>query len=295
MIVQGVIGVSLFSQIVQYAISGITGGSIYAVIGICWSVVYLITKVLNFTTGEFVMLGGMLTWGLHSAGLGIFPAFVLAVAVTICFGVFLERTTIRPVRFPSEMTYMMITIAAASVIKGIILLVWGSETRTIEPFFGNKVINLFGATLTSQALCVIALVAIITIGLSIFLNRTLFGKALRASAINETGAILMGIDINRFRLFCFALAGGLGAVTGIVITPITFTGYNIGMLTGLKGLVAAIVGGWTIPGTVAAALALGLLEGFAAGFISAGLKDVIALLVMIIFLISMERWTYHRG
>ncbi len=107
---------SLFSQIVQYAISGITSGSIYAIIGICWSVVYLITKVLNFTTGEFVMLGGMLAWGLHASGLGMFPAFLVAVAATICIGVILERTTIRLVRFPSEMTYMMITIAAASVI-----------------------------------------------------------------------------------------------------------------------------------------------------------------------------------
>jgi len=294
-IIQGVIWVSLFSQIVQYAISGITGGSIYAIIGICWSVVYLITRVLNFTTGEFVMLGGMLTWGFHSSGMGIFSSFLIAVIVTICIGIFLERTTIRPVRFPSEMTYMMITIAAASVIKGIILLVWGSETRTIEPFFRNKIISVFGATLTSQALCILTLVTIITIGLSLFLNHTLFGKALRASAINETGARLMGIDINRFRLFCFGLAGGLGAITGIVITPITFTGYNIGMLTGLKGLVAAIVGGWTIPGTVTAALILGLLEGFAAGFISAGLKDVVALLVMIIYLISVERWTIHRG
>jgi branched-chain amino acid transport system permease protein len=152
---------------------------------------------------------------------------------------------------------MMITIAAASVIKGIILLIWGSETRTIEPFFGNQVIHVFGATLTSQALCVLVLVTIVTVGLSLFLSRTIFGKALRASAINETGARLMGIDISRFRLFCFALAGGLGAITGIVITPITFTGYNTGMLTGLK--------------------------------------DVLALLVMIIFLISMERWAYRRG
>jgi len=95
----------------------------------------------------------------------------------------------------------------------------------------------------------------------------------------------MGIDISRFRLFCFGLAGGLGAITGIVITPITFTGYEVGMLTGLKGLVAAIVGGWTMTGTMVAALILGLLEGFGAGFISAGLKDVFALLVMILFLI----------
>jgi len=277
--------VSFFSQVIQYAISGLTAGSIYAVIGICWSLVYLITKVLNFTTGEFVMLGGMLTWGFHSAGFGLLPSLFLAVACAILIAIILERVAIRPVRYPSEMTYMMITVAAASVIKGVVLLVWGSETRTIEPFFGTEVIHLFGATMTSQVLCVFGLLIIVTVGLSLFLNRTLFGKALRASSINLTGASLMGINISRFRLLCFGLAGSLAGITGIVITPITFTGYSIGMLTGLKGLVAAIVGGWTMTGTTAAALILGLLEGIGAGFVSAGLKDVLALLVMILFLI----------
>jgi branched-chain amino acid transport system permease protein len=276
---------TLFSQIVQYTISGITSGSIYAVIGICWSLVYLITKVLNFTTGEFVMLGGMLTWGFRGAGFGLVPSALFAISCTILISMILERIAIRPVRFPSEMTYMMITIAAASVIKGVVLLGWGSETRTIPAFFGTEVIHLFGATMTSQILCVLGLLIVVTLGLSLFLNRTLFGKALRASAINVTGASLMGIDISRFRFFCFGLAGGLGALTGIVITPITFTGYEVGMLTGLKGLVAAIVGGWTMTGTMMAALILGLLEGYGAGFISAGLKDVFALLVMILFLI----------
>jgi len=277
--------VSFFSQVVQYTLSGLTAGSIYAVIGICWSLVYLITKVLNFTTGEFVMLGGMLTWGFHSAGFGLLPSLLLAVACAILIAIILERVAIRPVRYPSEMTYMMITVAAASVIKGVVLLVWGSETRTIEPFFGTEVIHLFGATMTSQVLCVFGLLVIVTVGLSLFLNRTLFGKALRASSINLTGASLMGINISRFRLLCFGLAGSLAGITGIVITPITFTGYSIGMLTGLKGLVAAIVGGWTMTGTTAAALILGLLEGICAGFVSAGLKDVLALLVMILFLI----------
>jgi branched-chain amino acid transport system permease protein len=276
---------TLSAQIVQYAISGITGGSIYAVIGICWSLVYLITKVLNFTTGEFVMLGGMLTWGFRGAGFDLVTSVLFAIAGTILISMILERIAIRPVRFPSEMTYMMITIAAASVIKGIVLLGWGSETRTIPAFFGTEVIHLFGATMTSQMLCVLGLLIIVTIGLSLFLNRTLFGKALRASAVNLTGASLMGIDISRFRLFCFGLAGGLGAITGIVITPITFTGYEVGMLTGLKGLVAAIVGGWTMTGTMVAAIILGLLEGFGAGFISSGMKDAFALLVMILFLI----------
>lgn len=276
---------SLFSEILQYAISGITSGSIYGIMGICWSLVYLITKVLNFASGEFVMLGGMLTWGFHQVGMPLISAAFMAVVCTTILAILLERIAIRPVRYPSEMTYMMITIASASMIKGMVLLVAGSETRSIDPFLKARVFNVSGATLTTQVLCVVGTLVIITAGLSIFLNLTIYGKALRASAVNMTGARLMGIDINRFRFFCFGLAGAIGAMAGIVITPITFTGYEMGMLIGLKGLVAAIVGGWTIGGTVAAGVTLGLLEGFGAGLISAGLKDVFALGVMIIFLI----------
>lgn len=285
---------TLLSQIIQYTISGVTSGSIYAVIGICWSVVYLISRVLNFTTGEFVMLGGMLTWGFHRAGLGLAPAALLATACSVIIATVLERIAIRPVRYATEMVYMMITIASASVIKGIILLTWGSETRSIGAFISTGPIQIFGASLTSQVICVIALLVIVTTGLSLFFNHTLFGKALRACSINVRGARLVGIDTSKFRLFCFGLAGGLGAVTGIVITPITFTGYAIGLLSGLKGLVAAIVGGWSMTGTVLAALALGLLEGFGAGFISAGLKDIFALLVMIMFLILKTLRYSHR-
>ncbi len=275
----------LLSQTVQYAISGVTAGSIYAVIGICWSVVYLITKVLNFTTGEFVMLGGMLTWAFNSLGFGLLPSIFFAIACTIAISMLLERLVIRPVRVPTEMTYMMITIASASVLKGLVLLQWGSESRRIDPFFGSEVIHILGAGVTPQVLCVVALMALITVGLHLFFNYTLIGTALRASAVNLTGARLVGIDVSRFRLFCFGLAGGLGAVTGIVTAPITFTGYEIGLLTGLKGLVAAIAGGWSMTGTVAAGLVLGFLEGFGAGFVSSGLKDVFALIVMILFLI----------
>jgi branched-chain amino acid transport system permease protein len=285
---------TLFAQILQYTISGLTGGSIYAIIGVCWSLVYLVTTVLNFATGEFVMLGGMLTWGFHKAGLSLASSAFLAVIFTIIFAILLERAVIRPVRFPTELTYMMITIASASVIKGIILLVWGSETRSIEPFFGTRVIQIAGASITPQVIAVLGLLIFVTTGLALFLDRTLFGKALRASAINMVGARLMGIDISMVRLFCFGLAGFLGALTGIFIAPITFTGYEVGMLTGLKGLVAAIVGGWTIPGTVLAGLTLGLLEGFCAGFISSGLKDVFALLVMILFLLF-ETITFSKS
>jgi len=276
---------TLFSQIVQYAISGITSGSIYAIVGICWSTVFLISGVLNFATGEFVMLGGMLTWVFIGAGLSLASSATLAIACTIIIAILLERLVIRPVRYPTEMTYMLITIASASVIKGVILLACGSETRAVATFIEIQPINIWGAVLIPQAIAVMGVLVIVTLGLLLFLNYTLFGKALRASSINQIGASLIGVEVGKFRLFCFGLAGALGALAGIVIAPIAFTGYNIGLMVALKGLVVGIVGGWRIGGTVAAGLALGLVEGFVAGFVSTGWKDAIALFIMVLFLI----------
>jgi branched-chain amino acid transport system permease protein len=278
--------VSLFSVTLQYAMSGITSGSIYAIVGICWVIVFLVTRILNFATGEFVMLGGMLTWIFLGLEVGLALAIILAIVASVVIGIILERLAIRPVRYPDEITYMVITIAAAAVIKGIILITCGFQTRFIEPFITTEPVNFLGANITSQTVLVIATLVIITIGLSLFFNRTLFGKALRATAISPDAARLVGIRIDRIKVFCFCLAGGLGAIAGIVIAPITFTGYQIGLMFGLKGLVAAITGGWSMTGTVLAGLALGLAESFFAGFISPGWKDAIALLIMIIFLIA---------
>ncbi len=292
----------MFSQTIQYAISGITAGSIYAIVGICWSTVFLISGVLNFTTGEFVMLGGMLTWLCMDRGLSLLPAMLFGVAGTVVVAMLVERIVIRPVRYPSETTYMLITTAAAAVIKGVVLIACGSDTRCIQPFCGSSPIRIGEAMLVPQVIVVVGVLILVGGGLLLFLDHTLFGKAFRASSINQVGARLIGIKINRVRLFCFGLAGGLGAIAGIAITPIEFTGYSIGLMEGLKGLVVALLGGWTIGGTLIAGLALGLLEGLAAGFISTGWKDALALSVMILFLIlrtidfsSMRRFVYRHG
>jgi branched-chain amino acid transport system permease protein len=278
----------LISEITQYAISGITSGSIYAIVGICWSIVFLVTRILNFTTGEFVMLGSMLTWvflGLVP-GLGLAPAIILAIVSTVCLGIIVERLAIRPVRYPSEITYMVITFAAASVIRGVVLLTLGTNPHTIKPFIASEPIRFLGASVTSQVIFVVGILVIITIGLSFFLDRTILGKALKATAINPDGARFVGIKISTLNIFCFGLAGGLGALAGIVIAPITFTGYGMGAMIGLKGLVASIAGGWSVTGTVIAGLGLGLAEGFFAGFVSSGWKDALTLIIMIVFLVA---------
>jgi branched-subunit amino acid ABC-type transport system permease component len=129
--------------VIQYIISGMTSGSIYAMVSLCWSIVFLVTGILNFGTGEFVMLGGMFTWVLLEAGLGLAPAVLMAVFATVLVGIIMERLVIRPVRFPSETTFMVITIASASILKGIILIACGSETRAMANFqaFKDKVFS----------------------------------------------------------------------------------------------------------------------------------------------------------
>ena len=288
---------TLISQIIQYAISGVTSGSIYAIVGICWSTVFLISGVLNFATGEFVMLGGMLTWAFSTSGMTLGAAAGLAIISTCIVAILVERLVIHPIKHATEMVYMLVTIAAASVIKGLVLITCGTETHTISPVFSSKSIRILGATVMPQALFVLGVLAALMFSLHLFLNHTLFGKALRASSINRTGAELFGINVGRFRLFCFALAGGMGALAGIIITPIAFTGYNVGLLASLKGLVVSIVGGWEIGNTVVAGLALGLLEGFFAGFVSTGWGDALSLGVMIVFLIgqTFDFGTLKRG
>ena len=141
---------TLLTLTLQYAISGMTAGSIYAIVGICWTVVYLIAQVLNFTTGEFVMPGGMLAWVFIGAGFGLVSAGILATACTVGIAMILERFIVRPIRYPSEMVYMMMTIASASVIKGIFLIGFGSETRTIEPFYCGEAHPGFESLLDSS-------------------------------------------------------------------------------------------------------------------------------------------------
>jgi branched-chain amino acid transport system permease protein len=270
---------------IQYVISGITSGSVYAIIGISWSIVFLVTGILNFATGQFAMLGGMLTFVFLELGIPLFPSMACAIIGTVVLGMLLERAALRPVRFPSDTAYMVITIAASSIISGMMLLGVDSEKHEIPPIMQLSNINIGGATLEGSRIIAFVTLIVVAIGLSLFFNRTLIGKALRATAVSREGAALVGIRTTVFSAFSFALTGGLGALAGIVIAPITFTDYNTGMTLGVKGLVAALVGGWGIAGTVVAGLALGLLEGLFGGFVSTGWKDAIALLAMLLYLI----------
>ena len=253
------------SLALQYLLSGVTKGSIYAVVAIGFNLIYSATGILNFAQGEFVMLGGMVAVTLaHFVPLPV--AIVGAVAIVALLGCLLEVTCFRKLRRHSVLHLVIITIGLSIVMQEAALHVWDEKVRSLPYFTGNEVSSLkfLGAAISPQVLWVLGTVAVTVILLHVFLKYTLPGRALRACSSNPDAAMLAGINIPNMRTLSFGLSAALGALAGCVISPITMTQYEMGTPLAIKGFAAAILGGLGNPmGAVAGGLLVGVLEAFA--------------------------------
>lgn len=275
-------------ELAQFLLSGLTVGAIYALVALGFSIIYNASHVINFAQGEFVMIGGMATVSLLGAGLPLAPAALAAVALAALLGLLLARFAVQPARGASVVTLIIITIGAAILLRGLASIVWDKRIHALPAFSGEAPIAIAGATLAPQSLWVIGVTALIVFTLWGFFNRTLTGKAILAVSHNRLAAQLMGISVRRVLLVSFALSAALGALAGILIAPITFTSWDVGVMLGLKGFAAAILGGLgSGPGAVLGGLVLGLLESLGAGYVSSAYKDAIAFIVMLAVLMLM--------
>jgi branched-chain amino acid transport system permease protein len=276
------------AELAQFLLSGLTVGAIYALVALGFSIIYNASHVINFAQGEFVMIGGMATASLLGAGLPLAPAALGAVALAALVGMALARFAVQPARGASVVTLIIITIGAAILLRGLASIVWDKRIHALPAFSGDQPINVAGATLAPQSLWVIGVTALAVAALWGFFNRTLTGKAILAVSHNRLAAQLVGISVQRVLLVSFALSAALGALAGILIGPITFTSWDVGLLLGLKGFAAAILGGMgSGPGAVVGGLTLGLLESLGAGYVSSAYKDAIAFIVMLAVLMLM--------
>jgi branched-chain amino acid transport system permease protein len=275
-------------ELAQFLLSGLTVGSIYALVALGFAIIYNASHVINFAQGEFVMIGGMAAVWLLAAGLPLALAGLGAVALAALIGLALARFAVQPARGASVVTLIIITIGAAILLRGLASIVWDKRIHALPAFSGDAPIALFGATLAPQSLWVIGVTALIVCALWWFFNRTLGGKAILAVSHNRLAAQLVGISVRRVLLVSFALSAALGALAGILIAPITFTSWDVGVMLGLKGFAAAILGGMgSGPGAVVGGLVLGLLESLGAGYVSSAYKDAIAFIVMLAVLVLM--------
>jgi len=187
-----------------------------------------------------------------------------------------------PARHAGTVTLIIITIGVSLFLRGLAQLVWGKGVHRLPAFSGEEPITLFGATLLPQSLWVLGGAALAVVALGAFYGRTMMGKAMLATAFNRLAAQLVGINTRAVLFASFGLAAALGAIGGVLIAPIAFTSYDAGIMLGLKGFAAAMLGGLgSFAGAIVGGLVLGLLEGLGAGFVSSAYKDAIAFVVIL--------------
>ena len=234
------------------------------------------------------MIGGMSAAMMWAAGLPLLLALPLAVVAAVVVALIVEKLAIEPARHAGTVTLIIITIGVALFLRGLAQLIWGKGVHRLPAFSSEQPIAFMGATVLPQSLWVLAGAAVAVAALSTFYGRTLMGKAMLATSYNRLAAQLVGINTRGVLFASFGLAAALGALAGVLIAPIAFTSYDTGIMLGLKGFAAAMLGGLgSFGGAVLGGLLLGLLEGLGAGFISSAYKDAIAFVVILAVLFLM--------
>ncbi|MDC7225340.1 MAG: branched-chain amino acid ABC transporter permease [Spirochaetales bacterium] len=277
-----------FDQVLQYIFSGITVGSIYAFVAIGYNIIYNTTGIINFAQGEFVMLGGMIAYT-FSGFMALLPSVIIAVLLTAAVGGVIENVFIRRMRRTSVLGMIVITVGLSILIREFSLYIWDEQIRALPFFTGSEIssVEIIGARISPQVLWVLAVTAVLTVALYIFLKFTLTGQAMRACSENPKAALLCGIRTDRMISLSFMVSAGIGALGGCVVSPLTQTHYAMGSDLAVKGFTVAILGGLGNPlSAVAAGLLLGLIESFSISVLPMAYKDVISILILLIILVA---------
>jgi branched-chain amino acid transport system permease protein len=267
----------------QLLVSGITIGSIYALVAIGFTLVYRASDIFNFAQGEYVMLGGMITGVLMTvSGLTLPVAAAAAVLITVAIGLASYFLAIRPARAAGAVQILIITIGISVLLRGLTSAILGKDFVRIPSFVSPEVINIGGVVMQSQAILVIAGTAVMATALWFFLKLTMLGRGVTAVSANPMAANLVGINPSLLIGLCFAISAFIGVVGGLLATPITLTSYDSGTMLAIKGFSAAMLGGMSsAAGPLVGGLLIGLMEALGAGYLSSTYKDVTALAVLL--------------
>lgn len=280
----------MFAEFLQFMFSGLTVGATYALAALGFTLIYNASNVINFAQGEFIMLGGVLTVVLLKWGFPTPLAIMAAILIPALIGVAIEKLAIEPAKDADVVSLIIITIGASLVLRGFVQVWFGKSPATFPAFSGETPIAIGGATLLPQSLWVMGGTAMIVVALWLFFGFTVMGKAILATAYNPLAAKLVGVDTQWVLLISFALSAAIGALGGVLLTPITFTAYDIGIMLGLKGFVAAVVGGLgSGVGAVVGGLLVGVIEALSAGYISSSYKDATPFVLILVILFFMPR------
>jgi branched-chain amino acid transport system permease protein len=273
--------------LLQYLVSGITLGSVYGMIALGFTLIHNATGIVNFSQGEFVTYGALIAITCSTTlGLPMPVAILVAVVAVTLLGALVERSTIRPARGSSVITLIIITIGVSILLRGIAMWIWGPDALPMRHFSGETPMQIGSAAILPQHVWIMGIVLLTMVALWLLGERTQVGKAMRACAMDREAAQLVGIPATRMVMLSFALSGLLGGLAGAIVAPLAMAQYNMGIMLGLKGFAAAILGGMGNPlGAVLGGISLGILESLGAG-IKSGFKDAIAFGIMLAVLLA---------
>jgi branched-chain amino acid transport system permease protein len=273
-------------QLFQYMLSGVTTGSVYAIVGIGFNIIYSSTGIINFAQGEFLMLGGMISISLSHV-MPLAAAIAAAVVITGLVGVLLQLVFISWLKNPAVLRVIIITIGLSILVREASLHVWDEKVRALPFWTGNETTSLavLGARISPQVLWVLGACALMVGALTLFFRFTLTGRAMRACSSNATAARLCGIRTSSLVTLSFFIAAAMGALAGCVVSPLTQTQYDMGTSLAVKGFTCAVLGGLgNVTAAVAAGLLVGVLETASIVVLPLAYKDVVALAIMLAIL-----------
>lgn len=275
-----------WAYIPQLLIAGVTTGAIYALVAIGFVTISRASQIINFAQGEFVMLGGVITFFLIKEGGLPYPfAALIAIIIVVFIGLLLCQLVIRPLRKASILILLIATLGVSFFLSSTSGLVFGSLPKSLPPFSKHQAIEILGISINVQTLWILITTFLLLALLYLLSHRTLLGKAMEASSTDPLGADLSGISRNLMTFLAFGVSAGVGSIAGILITPIFYTSYNSGTLLGLKGFIAAILGGWgRHSGAILGGFVLGIVESLSIMFVPSGYKDAVAFTVLLLIL-----------
>jgi branched-chain amino acid transport system permease protein len=284
------------SEFLQYLFSGITSGAVYAFVALAFSVTFNSSGIVNFTQGQFVMIGGMVASSLNTAfSVPVFPAMLIGVAAAGVAGLIMGVGFILPMLPFGEFTLILVTLGLGNVIEGIALAIWGTDPRALPSLLDLETVRVGGAYLSVDSILIVTMIVVTLVTFSLFIRYTRWGRAMRATSIDTTVAASLGVNVPLTIVLAFVLSAIFGGLAGALLTPLISTSAQTGLLMTLKGFTAAVLGGISSPvGSVVGGFMLGLIEAFATGFISSTYQNAIGLGLMILLLMVRPQGLFTR-
>ena len=276
------------SSFLSYLISGISLGSVYALIALGYTMVYGIAKMLNFAHGDVIMVGSYVCFfAMMRFELPPVVSVILAVIVCTILGIIIEKLAYKPLRSAPSLAVLITAIGVSYFLQNSALLLWTSNPKVFNSIVGKGSVSIGSLSISYVTLLTIGICVVIMIVLTTFINTTKLGKAMRAVSEDKGAAQLMGIDVNKTISMTFAIGSGLAAIAGVLLCSAYPTLMpTTGSMPGIKAFTAAVFGGiGSIPGAFLGGILLGVIENFAKAYISTEFSDAIVFGVLIIVLL----------